>query len=235
MIKKLVLTGKIICLVLLAFNCQFSKVVATTATPANRILANNRSVSAAKKDNLYIPGLNNNVLKLAMKAYKKTRAMGLNEKEILTIVDYSMPSSTPRLWVINMSDNKLLYHTHVAHGIGSGDNFATKFSNRHGSKMSSIGVYLTTNIYDGHYGKSLNLIGLEENFNSNAEARRIVVHKAHYVDEMIVKKIGRLGRSFGCLALNSKVAEKIIHTIKNGSLIFCYYPDQKWLNESKFL
>lgn len=180
-------------------------------------------------------GLNGDVYALATQAYNNARLSGVGNKEILTIVDYSLPSTARRLWVINMRTKQVLFHTHVAHGSGSGNNYATRFSNRHGSRMSSLGLYLTTHMYDGHYGKALNLIGLENNFNSNAEARRIVFHRAHYVDESVIKQIGRLGRSFGCFALNRKVADQVMQTIKGGSLVFCYYPDAKWLRESKYL
>lgn len=191
------------------------------------------SISTAKPPR--IADINPKVLALAVKAYNKAKNSGYGEKDILTVVDYSLPSTARRLWVIDMNTYEILYNTHVAHGSGSGDNFATKFSNRHGSRMSSIGMFLTADIYHGKYGNSLNLHGIDGAFNSNAAARRIVVHRANYVDERIIKKIGRLGRSFGCLALNAKVADKIMHTIKHGSLVFCYYPDTKWLNESKWL
>lgn len=181
-----------------------------------------------------IPGLNPRVMRLAVTAYTKAKSSGLGNN-ILTIVDYSMPSTERRLWVIDMNTKKVLFNTHVAHGKNSGANFATKFSNRHGSNMSSLGLFLTGDIYKGHYGNSLNLFGLENKFNSNAHARRIVFHKALYVNENIIKKIGRLGRSFGCLALNASVADKIMNTIKDGSLVFCYYPDNSWLRESEML
>lgn len=188
-----------------------------------------------KSKPLNIPELNPKVLQLATTAYHNAKAEGIGEKDLLTIVDYSLPSTEKRLWVIDMRNNKVVHHTHVSHGIGSGGNYATKFSNNHGSKMSSLGLFLTGDIYNGHYGASLNLHGLEDKFNSNALARRIVVHPAHYANEWMIKSAGRLGRSFGCLALNTKIAHKIMHTIKNGSLIFCYYPDKNWLKESKLL
>lgn len=184
---------------------------------------------------LPIQGIKSEVLTLAVNAYKNAKQEGIGTKDILTIVDYSMPSTSKRLWVIDMRTNKVLFNTLVAHGMGSGQNYATKFSNKHGSKMSSLGLYVTSTMYHGNHGKSLNLIGLEDKFNSNANARRIVFHRAHYVDESTIKKIGRLGRSFGCLALSNKVADKVMNSIKEGSLVFCYYPDKKWLSESKFL
>lgn len=184
---------------------------------------------------IYDKGLNPKVLNLALKAYFNAKKAGYGTKDILTVVDYSMPSTSPRMWVIDMNNNTIIYNTHVAHGKGSGDNYAHKFSNQHGSLMSSLGLFLTGNLYNGHYGPSLILHGLEAKFNDNALSRRIVVHKASYVDESIIKEIGRLGRSFGCLALNKKVADKIMNTIKGGSLVFCYYPDKTWLSESKML
>lgn len=182
-----------------------------------------------------IPGVKPEVLRLAIRAYNNARAKGIGEKDILTVVDYSMPSTEKRLWVIDMRTQTVLFNTHVSHGMGSGNNYATKFSNKHGSRQSSLGLYLTADTYYGNHGHSLNLIGLEEKYNSNAKARRIVFHQAHYVDETVIKKIGRLGRSFGCLALSTKIATKVMNTIKDGSLVFCYYPDSNWLKESKFL
>jgi hypothetical protein len=185
--------------------------------------------------NTTISNINPKVLNLALKAYENAKKAGIGKRDILTIVDYSLPSNERRLWVIDMSTKKVLHNTHVAHGSGSGDKFATKFSNRHGSRMSSLGLYLTGDIYTGNHGTSLNLFGLEDKFNSNAHARRIVVHKAYYVNENVIKQIGRSGRSFGCLALNDAVANKIMHDIKHGSLVFCYYPDSEWLQQSKLL
>lgn len=179
--------------------------------------------------------LDSNVLKLALTAYYNAQNEGHNPSDILSVVDYSIASTKPRMWVIDLRTDKVLYHTHVAHGIGSGDNYAYKFSNRHGSKMSSLGLFKTGGLYNGKYGNSLDLHGIDGNFNSNAYARRIVVHPAHYVSDGIIRKIGRLGRSFGCLALNAKVANSIMNTIKGGSLIFCYYPDQNWLKSSPLL
>lgn len=194
----------------------------------------NQKSTSQSVQTLTIPGLNSKVMRLALIAYKNAKASGIGNN-ILTIVDYSMPSTSRRLWVIDMNTKKVLFNTLVAHGKNSGDNFATKFSNRHGSNMSSLGVFVTGDTYKGNYGNSLNIFGLEDKFNSNAHARRIVFHRAQYVNEDIIKKIGRLGRSFGCLALNPSIADKVMNTIKNGSLVFCYYPDQGWLQESKML
>lgn len=190
-------------------------------TPIHSVLAHNNHQD-----------LDPEVLKLAEKAYNNVKKAGLVENQHLTIVDYSMASSSPRMWVIDMHTGKLKYHTHVAHGIASGLNYATKFSNQHNSHMSSLGIFVTRDIYYGKHGTSLNIEGMQKDYNSNAKDRRIVLHGANYVDQWSITKNGRLGRSWGCLALNPKVANNIMHTIKNGSVIFCYYPDKTWLREA---
>lgn len=180
-------------------------------------------------------GLDSEVLRLALISYHNAKKDGRGTKDILTVVDYSLASTKRRMWVIDMNSMRVLHHTHVAHGVATGDNYAQRFSNRHGSRMSNLGLLQTGSLYNGKYGQSLELHGLEGKFNSNAYARRIVMHQAHYVDEKLAGRIGRLGRSFGCLALNKRVAHEIMQTIKGGSLIFCYYPDKEWLQESKLL
>ncbi len=220
--------------VLLTIWCCQLKAISTLQAPGYQYNFGNIKNFAAE-DDLKYSGIDAKVLQLAYKAYKNARSAGYGAKELLTIVDYSMPSTAKRLWVIDMRTKRVLHHTHVAHGKGTGDNFAKHFSNEFGSQKSSLGMLVTGSTYNGRYGKSLELYGLEQKFNSNAHARRIVFHKAHYVDENIIKKIGRLGRSLGCLALNNRVAATIMNTIKDGSLVFCYYPDQKWLQESKLL
>lgn len=175
------------------------------------------------------------VYKLAMKAYQRVKLQGKVKKPIITIIDYSLPSTQARMWVIDTTKNKVMYHTHVAHGSGSGGNHAAKFSDRPGSNQTSLGVFITGSTYQGKHGTSLNLHGLEKGINGNALQRRIVIHSADYVSDHMIKSKGRLGRSWGCPALNKKVAQPIIHSIKDGSVIFAYYPDQKWLKRSNFL
>lgn len=179
-------------------------------------------------------GLKPEILKLAMQAHQCV-GENLNNKHIITILDYSKPSNQNRLWVIDLKKQKVLYETMVAHGQGSGENYAYSFSDRPGSKQSSIGVFLTGNIYFGKNGLSMELHGLEKGFNANAIDRKIVVHGAPYVDESIIKYKGRLGRSLGCPTLNPKLTKPIIDTIKNGSLFFSYYPNKNWLSQSSYL
>jgi len=181
------------------------------------------------------PSLNPEALKLGLQAYSKVREEGRDQKQLLTIVDYSKPSTEPRLWVIDLKDNKVLFHEYVAHGKNSGDNEATSFSDRPGSLKSSIGVFLTANPYYGQHGYSLRVQGLERGFNDNALSRAIVFHAAAYVSSDFAQSYGRLGKSWGCFAVNPSVADSLINTIKGGTVVFAYYPDKHYLSSSQFL
>jgi hypothetical protein len=182
-------------------------------------------------------GLKPEVLNLALKAYKQAEHKNKLKvkKSILTVVDYSIPSVKPRFWVIDLKKNRILHHLHVTHGRGSGvGKYPKKFSNRPRSFASSLGVFITGKVYKGRHGKSLNLHGLEKNYNSNAYRRRVVVHGARYASKRFAKKYGFLGHSHGCFALDTSKVNKIINLIKDGSVIFAYHPDSKWLKQSKY-
>lgn len=180
-------------------------------------------------------GLNPHVLNLALAAYKKVRQEGYDKQRVLTIVDYSKPSTQPRMWVIDLKTLKVAFQTLVAHGKNSGGNYADSFSNRPQSLKSSLGVYLTANTYVGHDGYSLRLNGLEPGFNSNALSRDIIVHPANYVSQTFADQHDRLGRSWGCFAVNPKISKQLINNIKGGTVIFAYYPDKQWLDHSQFI
>ena len=128
-----------------------------------------------------------------------------------------------------------MYHTLVAHGKNSGAKFAKSFSNKFESKQSSLGLFVTGNTYQGGKGYALNLYGLEKGINDHAYKRRIVIHGADYVSENFIKKVGRLGRSWGCPSLDKKISTPLINEIKDGSFVFAYYPDKPWLSSSEFL
>ncbi len=179
--------------------------------------------------------INPKVLELAINAYSTARKKGLDHKGILTIVDYSLPSSKKRMWVLNLNDLQLIHYSLVTHGSGSGLLYARHFSNTPESYESSLGLYLTKKSYDGQVGHALRLQGLEPGFNDNAEHRGIVVHAAEYADENFIDQYGRLGRSEGCFALPVASSKNIISSIEDGTLIFAYYPDQHWLKQSHYL
>jgi hypothetical protein len=180
--------------------------------------------------------LDNKVLRLALGAVACARSAGqVPNDRLLTVIDYSRASTQPRLWVLDLEHEQVLFQELVAHGQGSGENFATRFSNADGSHQTSLGLFRTADTYVGGNGYSLRLDGLEAGFNDRARDRAIVMHGAPYVSEDNVRLSGRLGRSHGCPALRPSIARSVIDTIKQGSLVFAYYPDKRWLQGSRFL
>ncbi|MDP3268457.1 MAG: murein L,D-transpeptidase catalytic domain family protein [Legionella sp.] len=179
-------------------------------------------------------GLNKNVLKLALTAYTNANKRGAVKKPVLTVIDYSLPSNKQRMWVFDVRNERLLYNTYVAHGKNSGV-VANHFSNRESSKESSLGTYITKDTYIGHKGYSLNLQGLDKGFNDHAYNRRVVIHGAWYVEPDFIKRAGRAGLSWGCPAIAQTLAKPVINTIKNGSVVFAYFPDKNFLSHSGYL
>lgn len=176
------------------------------------------------------------VLALALHARTCAIRRGLAKAESrLAVIDYSRPSTQPRLWVFDLGQPRLLYDEYVAHGRGSGDNFAERFSNDDGSLQSSLGLFSTAETYIGDNGYSLRMDGLEPGINDHARSRLLVMHGAWYVDPLLALKQGRLGRSYGCPALRPQVAHAVIDSLKQGQLLFSYYPDRTWLAHSHFL
>ena len=181
------------------------------------------------------PAANPEVLGLAARAAECARRQGvLDGLNHLAVIDYSLPSTQPRLWVFDLRRQQLLFEELVAHGRNTGEGLAERFSNAEGSKMSSIGLYQTADTYYGSNGYSLRLRGLDPGFNDKALSRAIVMHGAPYVSEAIAQRLGRLGRSWGCPALRPEVARTVIDTLKGGALLFAYYPDRHWLESSPF-
>jgi hypothetical protein len=173
------------------------------------------------------------VLALALRA--RSCAIDAATTTRLAVIDYSRPSTQQRLWVFALQQPRLLYSEYVAHGRNSGENLATRFSNRDGSLQSSLGLFRTAETYDGDNGYSLRMDGLEPGINDRARDRALVMHGAWYVDPLQALKQGRLGRSLGCPALRPQVAHALIDSIKQGQLLFAYYPDRDWLAHSRLL
>ena len=180
-------------------------------------------------------GLRPEVLDAALASYRCAQRKDLGVPGQLAIIDFSMPSSERRLWVLDTHAGRLIHREHVAHGKYTGDDLATDFSNVVDSKQSSLGVFLTAETYVGKNGLSLRLDGLEPGFNDLARERDIVIHGADYVSEQHIAEYGRLGRSWGCPALPTGTFEAIIDRIQGGTLLVAYYPDPDWLASSAFL
>lgn len=176
------------------------------------------------------------VLNLALEARDCAASnLGQAPSPRLAVIDYSLPSTEIRLWVFDLQNRKLLFAEHVAHGQGTGENFARDFSNRDGSHQTSLGLFKTTDTYYGKNGYSLRMQGLEPGTNDAAMSRAIVMHGAPYVNPSQAKQKGRLGRSWGCPAVRPEVAQAVIDSLKNGQMIFSYYPDNNWLARSPFI
>ncbi len=182
------------------------------------------------------PGLHAEALRLALDSAGSAAQRGLvRRRNLLTVIDYSIRSSEPRLFVFDLAARKLLFRELVAHGKNSGGDVANFFSNSSGSLASSLGLFVTEDTYVGNHGYSLRLRGLEEGVNDMASDRAIVLHGAYYVSREAIRVLGRLGRSWGCPAVRSEIARKLIDTIRGGSAIFAYYPQKGWLASSVFL
>lgn len=164
-----------------------------------------------------------------MEGYRKLET---KNREILTLIDFSKPSTEERLYIFDIKNKTLLFSSHVAHGRNSGDNWAVSFSNENGSHKSSLGFYATENTYEGKNGYSLVLKGLEKGINDRAKERAVVMHGAHYANPASISSMGRLGRSYGCPSIPEALAKPIINTIKNGTLLFIYAENVDYMTKS---
>ncbi len=214
--KKLVLVSAIV--------APFVLAGLTVAHASNTVNINSHTKKVQSRSNDFatqlIPA---NVLNQAMKAYHWSVAQGkVGNTKTLTIVDFAMPSNLKRLWVINPNTGKVLMNLHVAQGNHTGLRYAKHFSNKNGSHESSLGAYVTANVYDGHHGESMRLSGLEKGINNNAMRRAIVVHPANYVTPGTLKAENRVGRSWGCFAVNPNKSKELIKLTRGGSVLFAY-------------
>ncbi|UOG77063.1 murein L,D-transpeptidase catalytic domain family protein [Hymenobacter tibetensis] len=173
-------------------------------------------------------GLPANVYREALMGYYRLSQSGQASasRQTLTVVDFERPSREKRLWVIDLKNQTVLFHTLVAHGKNTGADLARTFSNREGSEMSSLGFYTTGATYQGKHGLSLKLNGRDPGYNTNAYNRAVVVHGADYVSEQFVRQHGRLGRSQGCPALPVNQSAAIIQAIKGGTVLYVHGPNE---------
>jgi hypothetical protein len=202
---------------------------------------NVNSITGAKSDSykewqLGRMGISENAFNYAMKGFHYLNKMNLiSNKNIVSIVDFSKPSTQKRLYVIDLNNGKILFNTWVAHGHNSGNEYANQFSNLPESHQSSLGFYITMDTYIGGNGYSLRLKGCEKGINDKAFERAIVIHGADYVSGRFINYKGELGRSYGCPAIPTELSKKIIDVIKNGSCLFLYHPTRKYCSRSKIL
>jgi hypothetical protein len=201
--------------------------------------AGHREASASEARDIYAQigneSMSFDAFKLAFKGWTELKdSISLVEK-IMSVVDFSQPSTNKRFYLIDMNTKEVIYQDYVAHGRNTGTLMAKKFSNIPNSNQSSLGFYQTAETYHGKHGLSLRLDGLEKGINDKARQRAIVIHSAWYSEESFIKKYGRLGRSFGCPALPTGNYTKIIELIKGGTLLFIYFPESGYLENSSIL
>ena len=185
------------------------------------------------ENNPSVPNLKS--FKNGMMGYFKLSDKNLIDKQILTIIDFSLSSKKERMWVMDMTNKKILFHTVVSHGKNTGSEFATKFSNKKNSLQSSLGFFITGETYFGKNGLSLFIDGMEKQFNSNARERYVVIHGADYANPSSIQNLGRLGRSYGCPALPRAFSQKIIDIIKNKSVLYIHSADKTYAENSKMI
>ncbi|MGB5591646.1 MAG: murein L,D-transpeptidase catalytic domain family protein [Gammaproteobacteria bacterium] len=192
---------------------------------AGIMLASQASGSAVDVIARVAPDIRPNVVKEAVAAMECAQRQGVGvDAQRLAIIDYTIPSRQPRMWVVDIETQKLLFAEHVAHGQGSGFDIPTEFSDREGSHQSSLGLFLTDNSYQGANGYSMRLHGLSKGYNESAMRRAIVMHGAWYVNPQAAASMGRLGRSWGCPAVRTEVAMPMIDMLKDGNFIYAHGP-----------
>jgi len=181
-------------------------------------------------------GLSKRAFEFAYKGYEKLiKRQKLGNPSILTICDLSQSSNRKRLYILDLEQNRVLMTSYVAHGRGSGGEYASRFSNSNRSHQTSLGFYITSSTYCGENGFSLRLKGLEPGFNDRASQRSIVIHGAAYIGDEYLQSNKVMGRSYGCPAVPRDVCDEIIDLIKDGTCLFIYHPTKKYLQISRIL
>jgi hypothetical protein len=213
----------------------YSETITSTDTHSAKVFSA-ESFGNLLYDSLHLEqtGMSREALTYAYKGQQKLVDEGkISNPNILTVCDFTQPSDSKRMYIIDVRNFKVLLNTYVAHGKNSGELYAEHFSNHPRSLESSLGFYITKGTYFGKHGLSLRLSGQDKGFNDRAESRAIVVHGASYIgDEWLG---GKMGRSFGCPAVPLQMASKVINIIKNGTCLFIYHPLKSYLHGSNVL
>ena len=230
MVYKKIVFFLVLAFLLMSTNVFFSKAKVDKVILKSNVLKGNEGINAEEvysnlhSANFSLPKLES--FKEALKGFYKLKNQGLVSKNIITLIDFSLSANTKRLWVIDLDTDTILLHSLVAHGRNTGDEYANSFSNAPESYKSSLGFYVTGEVYNGKHGKSLKLDGLEKGINDNARVRGVVMHAADYVSNAFIKFHKRLGRSQGCPAIPGEVLKDIVSTIKDKSCLFIYHPSR---------
>lgn len=226
----------------LSFGTDSKNIAETKNVTAKSITKVEKNAVDAKIESIYNT-LNTNNFVLpelktfseALKGFYLLKEKGAIQKDILTLIDFSLSSNLKRLWVIDLTSNTILFQSLVAHGRNTGEEFASAFSNVNSSFKSSLGFYATGEIYQGKHGASLRLDGLERGINDNARERGVVMHGADYVSESFIRAHKRLGRSQGCPAVPVELTDDIIQAIKGKSCLYIYHPSRSFVMEQRLI
>ncbi|MDA3953133.1 MAG: murein L,D-transpeptidase catalytic domain family protein [Bacteroidales bacterium] len=218
--------NRLIIIFIILLSCVFIQGTLVFAKYNNESVSySDTSFSSWKEDLAISHGIPEPAIHIALNTYFSLMDEGLLKNDsIVSIIDFSKPSTEKRLFILDLKNQKILKKTFVAHGMLSGVNIAESFSNKRHSNKSSLGLYVTGETYQGKHGYSLRLDGQSTEWNDNARKRAIVIHGAKYVSESFIEKNGRIGRSFGCPAIPVEESEEIINLIKDGSSLFIYHP-----------
>lgn len=217
------------------FNSSITTIVPLTKDSAE-VMGSDKAVSIYQAAQLSLAGLSKEAFLVAWKGFEYLQEHNeITNKQYLTICDFSQPSCKKRLYIIDVEQEELIINTYVAHGRNSGNEVASRFSNRASSLQSSLGFYITGNTYTGKHGLSLRVEGVDPGFNDHAMERAIVIHGAAYIGDPRAKSGVMMGRSWGCPAVPANEVADIISTIKNGTCLFIYHPQKEYLLGSKIL
>lgn len=239
MVYKKIVFFSVLAFLLMSTNVFFSKAKADKVVLKSNVLRIDEGLNAEEvysnlhSANFSLPKLES--FKEALNGFYKLKNQGLLSKNIITLIDFSLSANTKRLWVIDLDTDTILLHSLVAHGRNTGDEYANSFSNAPESYKSSLGFYVTGEVYNGKHGKSLKLDGLEKGINDNARDRAVVVHGADYVSNSFIQNNKRLGRSLGCPAIPLEITNELIGTIRGKSCLFIYYPSESYRRSSKLI
>ncbi len=184
-------------------------------------------------------GMDPEVGQAALRAFALAWEQGDTGRLEYGITDFSMHSSAPRQWIVDLVAGEVLWNLHTNHGEASADvgdpGLAVAFSNVPGSHQSSLGMYRSAETYTGDYGYSFRFDGLEPGYNDAVRERAIVMHPWVGSRPETIDETGYLPHSWGCPAIDDRISAPVVDLMHGGALYFFWYPDGDWSERSRYL
>jgi hypothetical protein len=205
---------------LLLSGAASSQILSPSTLPSSLAPVNPLAPVPAAPTTFTAPGGINPTLYSKAKAALDSRAW-IRNRDFIGVVDFEQGSSEPRFYIVHLPSGHV-ESFRVAHGSGSDPahtGFLDHFSNQPGSEATSNGAYTTSETYQGKYGLSMKVRGLDWT-NNNAESRAIVIHNAWYAEPEMIELHGKLGRSQGCFAFSRKDQWHVMQRLGEGRLIY---------------